>query len=186
MVASLPQGRFSSLLFKCITCHIVVLGIFSVNPFAFKIQDISEERILCINGFLGGEDEQKSGFFFSPACVFAFDSQLSASSQWDSIHAPSQGKLNYQESRNKAGAWAAAQNNTNQWLQVDLGSQKRVRTLATQGRNYSRHWPYGSHAQWVTKYKLQYSNDGVHFQYYQEQEIVKVKTNILFIIVRDI
>ena len=184
MVASLLQGRFSSLLFKCITCHIVVLGIFSVNPFAFKIQDISQERILCINCFLGGEDEQKSGFF-SPACVFAFDSQLSASSQWDSIQAPSQGKLNYQESRNKAGAWVAAQNNANQRLQVDLGSQKRVRNLATQGRNYSLHW-IGYHAQWVTKYKLQYSNDGVNFQYYQEQGVVKVKTNILFIIVRDI
>ena len=118
--------------------------------------------------------------------MFAFDSQLNASSQWDSIQAPSQGKLNYQETREKAGAWLALQNNSNQWLQVDLGSQKRVRTLATQGRNYSRHWPYGSHAQWVTKYKLQYSNDGKNFDCYQEQGVVKVKTNILFIIVSDI
>lgn len=107
------------------------------------------------------------------ACLFAFDSQLSASSQWDSNHAPSQGKLNYQESPNKSGAWAAAQNNANQWLQVDLGSEKSVRTIATQGRNYDPHWPHGSHAQWVTKYKLQFSNDVVNFQYYQEQGVVK-------------
>ncbi|XP_067039926.1 uncharacterized protein [Acropora muricata] len=107
------------------------------------------------------------------ACLFAFDSQLSASSQWDRNHAPSQGKLNYQESRTKPGAWAAAQNNDKQWLQVDLGSQKTVRTLATQGRNYDPHWPYGPHAQWVTNYKLQYSNDGLHFQHYKEQGAVK-------------
>ncbi|XP_068736771.1 EGF-like repeat and discoidin I-like domain-containing protein 3 [Montipora capricornis] len=108
------------------------------------------------------------------ACVFAFDSQLNASSQWDSNHALSQGKLNYQETKENAGAWVAGQDNSNQWLQVDLGSQKRVRTLATQGRNYSPDWPHaGSHAQWVTKYKLQYSNDGVNFQYYQEQGVVK-------------
>ena len=126
----------------------------------------------------------KMTFCFSPACLFAFDSQLCASSQWDRNHAPSQGKLNYQESRTKSGAWAAAQNNDKQWLQVDLGSQKTVRTLATQGRNYDPHWPYGPHAQWVTKYKLQYSNDGLHFQYYNEQGAVKVKANILFIVVR--
>ena len=125
------------------------------------------------------------GFFF-PACVFAFDSQLSASSQWNSKHAPSQGKLNYQESSTKAGAWMAAQSDNSQWLQVDLGSQKRVRTLATQGRNYSLRWPYEEHRLWVTEYKLQYSNDGVNFTYYQEQGVVKVETNILFIIVRDI
>ena len=122
-------------------------------------------------------------FFFS-ACLYAFDSQLSASSQWDGNHDPSQGKLNYQESRIKSGAWAAALNNGHQWLQVDLGSQKTVRTLATQGRNYDPHWPHGSHAQWVTKYKLQYSNDGLHFQHYKEQGAVKVKANILFIVVR--
>ena len=126
----------------------------------------------------------KIKFCFSPACLFAFDSQLSASSQWDRNHAPSQGKLNYQESRTKSGAWAAAQNNDKQWLQVDLGSQKTVRTLATQGRNYDPHWPYGPHAQWVTNYKLQYSNDGLHFQHYKEQGAVKVKANILFIVVR--
>jgi len=110
---------------------------------------------------------------FSRACLYAFDSQLTASSQWDGNHDPSQGKLNYQESRIKSGAWAAALNNGHQWLQVDLGSQKTVRTLATQGRNYDPDWPRGSHAQWVTKYKLQYSNDGLHFQYYKEQGAVK-------------
>ena len=48
--------------------------------------------------------------------------------------------------------------------------------VATQGRNYNPSWPYGSHNQWVTKYKLQYRNDGVTFQYYKQQGEVKVNT----------
>jgi hypothetical protein len=37
-----------------------------------------------------------------------------------------------------------------------------VTRVATQGRN-------GGYTQWVKRYKLQYSNDGVKFQYYREQ-----------------
>lgn len=101
------------------------------------------------------------------------DLQISASSRWDSNHAPTQARLNYQETKSKSGAWAAAHNNDKQWLQISLGNTKITR-VATQGRNYSPSWPYGSHSQWVTKYKLQYSDDGVTFQYYKEQGIVKV------------
>lgn len=101
------------------------------------------------------------------------DLQISASSRWDSNHAPTQARLNYQETKSKSGAWAAAHNNDKQWLQISLGNTKITR-VATQGRNYSPSWPYGSHSQWVTKYKLQYSDDGVTFQYYKEQGVVKV------------
>ena len=101
------------------------------------------------------------------------DSQISASSQWDSNHAPSQGRLNYHETISKSGAWTAAYNNVHQWLQIYLGNAKITR-VATQGRNYSLSWPYGFHAYWVTKYKLLYSTDGVTFQYYREQGAVKV------------
>jgi len=38
----------------------------------------------------------------------------------------------------------------------------KVTRVATQGR-------YSVYNQWVTKYKLQYSDDGVNFQYYKEQ-----------------
>ena len=92
------------------------------------------------------------------------DRQISASSEW---HAASQGRL---LSRTGAGAWVAAQNDVNQWLQVDLVNQHtKVTRVATQGRN--------DHNQWVTKYKLQYSNDTVNMQDYKEhgQDNVKVK-----------
>ncbi len=85
------------------------------------------------------------------------DGQVSASSQLDVNHSAIQGRLNCE-----AGSWTAARNNSSQWLQIDLGSQyTKVTRVATQGRNEA--------AQWVTKYKLQYSNDGVNFQYYREQ-----------------
>ena len=85
------------------------------------------------------------------------DGQLSASSQWDTNLAAKQGRLHC-----KARSWSARKNDLHQWLQVDLGSQyTKVTRVATQGRH--------AMSQWVTKYKLTYSNDGVYFQYYKEQ-----------------
>lgn len=89
--------------------------------------------------------------------------QITASSQWKSNHAPFQGRLHFQEIAFKAGSWLAGTNDLHQWLQVDLGSQyTKVTGVATQGRN-------GVTRQWVTKYKLTYSDDEGSFQYYREQ-----------------
>jgi len=88
--------------------------------------------------------------------------QITASSEWDVNHAAIQGRLNFQGNENKRGAWSARSNNNDQWFQVDLGSQyTKVTRVATQGRL--------DYPQWVTKYKLQYSNDGENFQYYRDQ-----------------
>ena len=90
------------------------------------------------------------------------DGQIQVSSEWDLNHAAIQGRLNFQKSGIKQGAWSARKNDINQWLQIDLqGSHTRVTAVASQGRNQVN--------QWVTKYKLQYSNDGVTFRYYGEQ-----------------
>ena len=94
------------------------------------------------------------------------DAQISASSQWDSNHAAIQGRLNFKAGSGKQGGWSSLHNNQNQWLQADLGSNKEVTYLATQGRN--------AHSQWVPSYKVEYSNDGSSFQYYQEQGTDKV------------
>ena len=99
------------------------------------------------------------------------DGHVSASSQWNANHAARQGRLNFQAVPGKAGSWSARRNDANQWLQIDLGNQfTRITRVATQGRN--------GYSQWVTKYKLQYSNDGVNFQHYREQgqTQTKVKT----------
>ena len=95
------------------------------------------------------------------------DGQISASTQWDANHAAKQGRLNFQAVPGKAGSWSARANDVNQWLQIDLGNPNtKVTGVASQGRN--------ANGQRVTKYKLQYSHDGVNFQYYTEHG-VKVK-----------
>ena len=88
------------------------------------------------------------------------DIQITASSQLDGNHSAAQARLHFKADGNKAGVWSALTNDLNQWLQVDLGSYTRVTRVATQGRN--------GYDQWVTKYKLQYSDDGITFQVYRE------------------
>ena len=89
--------------------------------------------------------------------------QISASSQWGANHAAIQGRLHFHGIffSSKAGSWSALTNDVNQWLQIDLGNlQTTVTRVATQGRN--------GYSQWVTKYKLQYSEDGMNYHYYRE------------------
>ena len=90
-----------------------------------------------------------------------YDRQISASSEWDSNHAAIQGRLFFLAGSGKQGSWSARHNNLDQWLQIDLlDPVTKVTAVSTQGRN--------AYSQWVTKYKLQYSVDGVNFQYYTE------------------
>lgn len=87
------------------------------------------------------------------------DRQITASSQLSANHAAIQCRLNFKATGNKVGSWAAGSNDSSPWLQVDLGSEPtKVTRVATQGRDGT--------SQWVTKYKLQFSNDGVNFLYY--------------------
>ena len=89
------------------------------------------------------------------------DDQITASSEWDNTsYGAILGRLNRQ---GKGGSLVARYRDLNQWLQVDLRSQyTSVTGVATQGRS--------SYSQWVTKYKLQHSHDGVQFDYYRENE----------------
>ena len=88
------------------------------------------------------------------------DSQISASSEWDSNHATQQARLNFQQGGEKTGSWSSLVNDHNQWLQVDLKNTTRVMRIATQGRN--------GYTQWVTKYKIQYRNEGQPFTAYRQ------------------
>ena len=104
----------------------------------------------------------------NPGCIASLgmedgaisDAQITASSQWDDNHSPSRARLNTRLTGNKKGGWSSRPCDLNQWLQVDLGSYKIVTRVATQGRN--------AHDQWVTSYRIEYSNDGVNFHFYQE------------------
>ena len=91
---------------------------------------------------------------------FITNAQITASSQWDINHAAIQARLHFKAGGGKQGAWSAAANNQNQWLKVDLGAETDIRVIATQGRNLAD--------QWVTSYKLDYSNDDKSFQKYRD------------------
>ena len=84
------------------------------------------------------------------------DGQISSSSQLDANHEANQGRLNLK------GSWSAYANDAEQWLQIDLGSNRvTVTRVATQGSNLK--------SQWVINYTLKYSDDGLNFQLYKQQ-----------------
>ena len=88
------------------------------------------------------------------------DTQITASTMRDVNSSPSLARLRLKVDGIKQGGWSAVDNDLSQWLQVNLGSYTTITRVATQGRN--------GFSEWVTKYILQYSNDGVTFQVYRE------------------
>ena len=87
------------------------------------------------------------------------DGQITASSQYDSRHGPTRARLNY---KGQPGAWSSKSGDKNAWLQIDLRTQVlQVTRIATQGRRDAH--------QWVTKYKLQYSENGESFKTYRQK-----------------
>ena len=88
------------------------------------------------------------------------DVQLNSSSQLDDTHTASEARLSFKADGSERGGWSALNNDFNQWLQVDLGTVNRVTRVATQGRN--------GLDQWVTRYRLEYSDDGISFLFYNE------------------
>nr|XP_047126379.1 zinc metalloproteinase nas-15-like isoform X2 [Hydra vulgaris]XP_047126380.1 zinc metalloproteinase nas-15-like isoform X3 [Hydra vulgaris] len=69
----------------------------------------------------------------------------------------------------RIGAWCAASHeqvgSKNGYVQVDLGSQKTINYIATQGRF--------RYFERVSQFKIEYSNDGVKFQTYSENGVQK-------------
>ena len=90
------------------------------------------------------------------------DSQITASSV-SNIHyqSPALARLN-------SLGWTAALYDPKSWLQIDLGSYKIVTRLATRGSSQSWVTWYWATGSWVTSYRLQFSDDGFMFHFYQE------------------
>ena len=99
---------------------------------------------------------------------------MSASSQFNSQHAPLGGRLNFQAQISSLGAttqiggWAALTNDQNQYIQITFGQIFQITGVATQGRQDA--------AQWVKSYKLEYSTDDSTWIYYPD---VRCKKDIL-------
>ena len=92
-----------------------------------------------------------------------------ASSSASSKNGPARSRLNLPSNSKGYGAWSAGANNGKPWLQIDLGELVRVTKETTQGRQDSK--------QWVTKYTLSYSVDGMHWAEYKENSITWVSEN---------
>ena len=108
------------------------------------------------------------------------DAQITASTQSGENHAPSRARLNSKSTGVKTGAWSSRLLDLKQWLQVDLGRYTSVTGIATQGWNVN--WQHD----WVTKYRLQYSTDGVNFHFYKEKGDNSVKVFLVFLVVTDV
>ena len=91
---------------------------------------------------------------------------VTASSYHGSEYVPWQARLNNIQTSRSTGSWSALQNTIGQYLQIDLGKERVVKKIATQGRP--------SYDQWVTSYKLIFSLDGTNWNGYQNNGAVKV------------
>ena len=92
------------------------------------------------------------------------DDRITASTFHDSNYQPYYGRLNGR--RGSIGAWCPKTDyDRKDYLQVDMGAVHSVCAVATQGST-------GSH--WITSFKLKLSLDGTTFNYYMEDNTLKV------------
>ena len=94
--------------------------------------------------------------------------KVTASSHYGPGYEPWQARLNNIQKHGSTGSWSAYQNAIGEYLQIDLGKERVVNKIATQGR------PSTVYLQWVTSYKLLFSSDGAKWKEYQNNGVVKV------------
>lgn len=106
------------------------------------------------------------------------DSHMTASSYYeDSIYrdSPERARLNLEDVRVQiengnyvimGGGWVANDKDKNEWIQVAFKAQSIVRSIWTQGRFESN---CCNQSDWVTEYRVQFSQDGVSWQKYKDQ-----------------
>ena len=92
------------------------------------------------------------------------DDRITASTFHDSNYQPYYGRLN--GGRGAIGAWCTkTTDDRTDYLQVDMGAVRSVCAVATQGATSNN---------WITSLKLKLSLDGTTFNYYMEDNAVKV------------
>ena len=91
------------------------------------------------------------------------DSQITASSEWDSEHGATNSRLNFVKN---SGSWSSKRNDLNPWLQIDFKYRATITDILTQGRFRIR--------QWVQSYTVSYSDNGINFKPYQKSGNDKV------------
>ena len=95
------------------------------------------------------------------------DDRITASSIAGSTFYPYYGRMG--DSRGSGYGWCAATTSGNDYLQVDMGHERRLCSVETQG---------SKHSHWVKSYKLSLSKDGANWITYKEQNSEKVCASI--------
>ena len=100
--------------------------------------------------------------------------------KWDGNHGPANARLNKPSGGGKTGAWSSKTNDANQWIQVKFCEVIKVTQVGIQGR-------YDAN-QWVTKFKVSYSLNGVHFYTQTKASLIKsqIERRMLLILLRQI
>ena len=117
-----------------------------------------------------------------PLCMEALGMQsgrikpdaLQASSQYDANHGADNGRLHFQKTGSRIGAWSAKTADGNQYIQAKFDVVAKVRRVATQGRMDAD--------QWVKTYTLAYSFDGKTWKDYKLNNIVTVRSQICAVV----
>ena len=95
------------------------------------------------------------------------NSALTASSKLSAAYGPENARLHYKGGPGRVGAWIPLHQNNDQWLQVDLGTEKQVTGISIQGYYNADHW--------VKSFSLRYSTDGSYFHHYQPESHTQVE-----------
>ena len=95
------------------------------------------------------------------------NSKITASSEYNKYHAPRLVRLGQVRHRGYVGAWSSRHNNHNQWIKFDFSRPMKITKVDTQGRQDSN--------QWVTRYLLSSSLDGIHWQIHRINSQDKVE-----------
>lgn len=118
-------------------------------------------------------------FFFSKACSTSLgmddrsieDSQITASSN-SANYLPNYGRLNNIKSVSMGGSWCAGTSDVSPYLQIDMKKKMTFSGIATQGA--------GDAQNWLTKFKIEKSDDGNSFTDHTEFGIAKVMISFWF------
>lgn len=98
--------------------------------------------------------------------------QITVTSSFNKYHGADRGRLGLVKKGQYIGAWCARHNNHNQWFKVNFGRILKITKIDTQGRQDYR--------QWVTKYQVSSSLDGVHWSLYRYKSNDMVGKNAHF------
>ncbi|XP_065827926.1 EGF-like repeat and discoidin I-like domain-containing protein 3 isoform X1 [Oscarella lobularis] len=141
----------------------------AVSTQYIRIKPVSWHGHICMRAeFFGCHKACESPLGMTTGAISTFG--LESSSNYNDGHHQKFSRLNSINLGPNSLAWCAAQNDQNQFLQIDIGYVTTVTAVATQGRSKDIN---NCCDQWVTSYSVQYSKDGYLWNYYEVHGSIK-------------